>query len=213
MKIKYNVETEVLEIELEEFEKGAVTKNDLIDALEEKEIEFSEFIINDIVSKLKVNSELTIDIGSYSKEDSNKEDNEDLAYINEKKYDTEEYEESDNEGNVNANTVGNWLAQFVANGYKIQKAQVIRGQVVEEVEFKGDLLIRKQHLCGPQITLLKMIIDEMTSTSSGCNGRVINSIDSFEEENTIYTKLLVDGNITLRYKLIRLETFNNSLKF
>ena len=125
----------------------------------------------------------------------------------------EEYIEVENEGNTNANTVGNWLAQFVANGYKIQKAQVIRGQVVEEVEFKGDLLIRKQHLCGPQITLLKMIIDEMTSTSSGCNGRVIISIDSFEEENTIYTKLLVDGNITLRYKLIRLETFNNSLKF
>ena len=125
----------------------------------------------------------------------------------------EEYIEVENEGNTNANTVGNWLAQFVANGYKIQKAQVIRGQVVEEVEFKGDLLIRKQHLCGPQITLLKMIIDEMTSTSSGCNGRVINSIDSFEEENTIYTKLLVEGNITLRYKLIRLETFNNSLKF
>ena len=125
----------------------------------------------------------------------------------------EEYIEVENEGNTNANTVGNWLAQFVANGYKIQKAQVIRGQVVEEVEFKGDLLIRKQHLCGPQITLLKMIIDEMTSASSGCNGRVINSIDSFEEENTIYTKLLVEGNITLRYKLIRLETFNNSLKF
>ena len=125
----------------------------------------------------------------------------------------EEYIEVENEGNTNANTVGNWLAQFVANGYKIQKAQVIRGQVVEEVEFKGDLLIRKQHLCGPQITLLKMIIDEMTSTSSGCNGRVIISIDSFEEENTIYTKLLVEGNITLRYKLIRLETFNNSLKF
>lgn len=207
MEVRFLEEENIIEVEFDTDDRISTTVEELEDELDGLGISLLRDDLEKLFNNAVKNGKASMNLG----EEKARNKTEENAEIN--SAEESSYEESNNEGNTNANTVGNWLAQFVADGYKIQKAQVIRGQVVEEVEFKGDLLIRKQHLCGPQITLLKMIIDEMSSTSSGCNGRVIISIDSFEEENTIYTKLLIEGNITLRYKLVRLESYSNSLKF
>lgn len=202
MEVRFLEEENIIEVEFDTDDRISTTIEELEDELDGLGISIIRDDLEKLFNNAVKNGKASMNLGEEKAR--NKTEDAEINSAEENSYE-------DNEGNTN--TVGNWLAQFVANGYKIQKAQVIRGQVVEEVEFKGDLLIRKQHLCGPQITLLKMIIDEMSSTSSGCNGRVIISIDSFEEENTIYTKLLIEGNITLRYKLVRLESYSNSLKF
>lgn len=204
MEVRFLEEENIIEVEFDTDDRISTTIEELEDELDGLGISIIRDDLEKLFNNAVKNGKASMNLGEEKAR--NKTEDAEINSAEENSYE-------DNEGNTNANTVGNWLAQFVANGYKIQKAQVIRGQVVEEVEFKGDLLIRKQHLCGPQITLLKMIIDEMSSTSSGCNGRVIISIDSFEENNELYTKLLVEGNITLRYKLIRLESYSNSLKF
>lgn len=206
MKINYIKETNTVEVEFESDEMLNATLEDLETELDGEQVSIFrpelEKLYEELLDKGKA-SRCLDDLETSNTVTNNDADTED----------DDKYIETENEGNIKANTVGNWLAKFIADGYRIQKAQILRGQVIEELEFKGELLIRKQHLCGQEITLLKMIVDEMSSTSSGCAGRLIYSIDSYEEDDIIYTKLFIEGNITLRYKLVKTNGYNNKLKF
>ncbi len=108
-----------------------------------------------------------------------------------------------------ANTVGVWLTTVLAGGYRIEKAQVSRGYTLEEIEYSGNIRMNRQHICGPKIKILEMICDEITPISSGCAARRIISQESMTEGNYLYSRMVLEEDIVVHYRLKKQENSGN----
>lgn len=132
-----------------------------------------------------------------------------------KKEEPEEELKIENVDYNNKNLVGNVFAEFLKQGYILEKSLISRGQAVYEVKFINEFGITAKTIkrkSSISIKLLEMIAREMDQSTLGCNGREIENMEIQEIDNKLYVLLDIEEGIELRLCLSK-EQRKRSLYF
>lgn len=107
--------------------------------------------------------------------------------------------------------IGEFLAKYFDNEWRIQAAKVFRQYASEymEVKFKRDGKATKSRwYTGPKINLLSMIADEIKPSQTGMDGRpVIDYVEEIINDNTMKLFIKTSEDINVVYTLITRQQF------